>query len=135
MIHTRKTRTTVGAAALLLGSVFPLTAVAQQFGGADPTFASIVAGLMELINTSIIPVIMGLAVVLFLWGVADWMLHLDNEQKRQEAKRFMLYGIVVLFVMFSVFGIIEIVQRTFLDGGVGGGVPQEETPFPSTLDA
>ena len=51
---------------------------------------------------ALIPVIFGLALVFFLWGLTKFIIHAADEKKREEAKSIMLWGIIALFVMASV---------------------------------
>lgn len=46
------------------------------------------------------------AVVYFLWGVATYILQGDNEEKRSEGRQMMIYGIISIFVMVSIWGLV-----------------------------
>ena len=54
-----------------------------------------------------------LALVGFLWGAARYVLFADDAAKRKEGSTFMLYGIIALFVIISVWGLVEILGATF----------------------
>lgn len=69
--------------------------------------------LSELINTAIIPLIFTAAFALFVYGVLQYMLNPTEETKRTKGKQFMIWGIIALTVMFSVFGIIKIFGDSF----------------------
>ena len=56
---------------------------------------------------------MAVALVYFLWGVAQYVGKGDNEESRSTGAQHMLWGIVGLFIMFGVFGIIHIIMNTF----------------------
>ncbi len=60
----------------------------------------------------VVPVIIGLAVILFLWGMLKFIMASD-EAGRKEGKNFMLWGIVSLFVMVSVWGLVAILVTSF----------------------
>ncbi|MFP4539945.1 MAG: pilin [Candidatus Paceibacterota bacterium] len=68
-------------------------------------------------------IVMGLALVFFLWGMAKFILHAGNETDRENGKQVMLWGLIALFVMTSVWGIIN-----FMQGEIFGGSPEDE-PF------
>jgi fumarate reductase subunit D len=74
---------------------------------------SIFKYILNLINSYIIPIIIGLAVVAFLWGMFKLINAGDDEGKRKEAKDIIIYGIVGLFVMVSVWGLVNILVGTF----------------------
>lgn len=53
------------------------------------------------------------ALVVFFWGIFRFVTNMDGTSEREEGKRSMLYGIIGMFIMVSVFGIIRVVLRTF----------------------
>ncbi len=55
---------------------------------------------------SVIPVLVGLAVIYFFWGVGQFILHdAGNDKAREDGKKKILWGIIALFVMISLWGI------------------------------
>ncbi len=62
--------------------------------------------------SSVIPVLIALGVVGFMWGI---VLYLFGKNK-DEGKMFMLWGIIALFVMTSVWGLVGILRGTLFDG-------------------
>jgi hypothetical protein len=67
-----------------------------------------------IIGSSIIPFIFAVAVVMFIWGVVKYfIINADEEKKRAEGKQFMLWGIIALAVMISVWGLVNILGTTF----------------------
>lgn len=80
-----------------------------------------------IINNSVIPFIFALAVVLFIWGaVKFFIINADEEAKRQQGKQFMIWGIIALTVMISVWGLVSILKVTFI--GPGASVLPHVTP-------
>lgn len=61
--------------------------------------------------TILIPLIFAAAFVLFLWGVLKFMYAADATKKK-ESQKLIWYGLIGLFVMVSVWGIIKIVGTT-----------------------
>ena len=72
--------------------------------------------LMKSINAKILNPLIGLfislAVVFFLYGVIEFIAGAANEDKRTEGKKHMVWGIIGLFIMVSVFGIINLIMGT-----------------------
>lgn len=79
-----------------------------------------------LINNSIIPFIFAIAIVMFVWGaVKFFIIGADEESKREQGKQFMIWGIIALAVMISVWGLVGILTSTF---GVNGSVLPQVRP-------
>jgi len=62
------------------------------------------------------------SLLVFIWGIAKFIWASGDEKKLEEGKRLMFWGIIALFVMVSVWSII---QFFFSDvfGGYGVGLP------------
>ena len=61
----------------------------------------------------VIPVIMALALVAFLWGLAVFMLEAGDESAQKRARLMIAWGVLGLFVMFSVWGLVNVLLGTF----------------------
>lgn len=66
-----------------------------------------------IIANSVIPLIFALAVVIFIWGVVQYVINTDEEAKRAKGRQFMIWGIIALTVMVSVWGLVAILRNTF----------------------
>lgn len=70
-------------------------------------------GIIGILNTVIVPVIFALAFVVFVWGVLNYFfLHGGEEAKRAEGRQFVLWGILGMVVLFSVWGFVNILLST-----------------------
>ena len=49
----------------------------------------------------------------FLYGVLKYLRKSSDETEREEGRQMMLYGIIALFVMVSVWGLVGVVAGTF----------------------
>ncbi len=63
------------------------------------------------------------AMLMFIWGLVMFIAKSGNEQAVAEGKKRMIWGIVALFVIVSVWGLVSLLQHLT---GIGGGV----TPAP-----
>jgi len=61
----------------------------------------------------VIPLLIAVAVVIFLYGVVKYITAGASEESRKEARSVMLYGIIGLFVMVAVWGLVNILMGTF----------------------
>lgn len=90
---------------------------------------------IDLVNV-LIYLIISLALVGFLWGVVRFLFSGSNEKLRTEGRKFMLYGILTLFVMTSMWSIIylfkDFIGEDYVgdinSGDDGVGSPQQ-APF------
>lgn len=90
-------------------------------------FQDLITYIICLINSSIIPLIFTVAMVMFIWGVVNFfIINADEEAKREQGRQFMIWGIIALAVMLSVWGLVGIVGSTF--GIKGGNVLPQVTP-------
>jgi|SRR3989338_6185524 len=72
-----------------------------------------------IIGKSVIPFIFAIAMVMFIWGaVKFFIIEADEEAKRAQGKQFMIWGIIALTVMISVWGLVGILTNTFFGSGV-----------------
>src|SRR3989344_2505513 len=86
----------------------PLVALAQT----TTSLEGVLAILARLINLAI-PVLIGASVLVFIWGLFIYMTNVGDEEKQKEGKSIMIWGIIALFVMFSVFGLVNLLIGTF----------------------
>lgn len=76
---------------------------------------------IDYVGTAI-PIVMSLAVLAFFWGLAKFILNAGSEEARDEGKNVMKWGIVALFVLVSVWGIVAFISNDIL-GFTPSGYP------------
>ena len=76
------------------------------------TIAELLGKLTNILN-QIVPILIGLAVFVILWGIFTYITKAGEEEKRAEAKKFILYGIIGVFIMLSLWGLVGILVNTF----------------------
>lgn len=85
-------------------------------------FKSFADWIVGTIVNPLIPVLFGIALVAFLYGVFLFIASSANEKARESGRLYIMYGLVGLFVMLSVWGLVAILTGTI---GLGtGGLPQ-----------
>jgi len=121
----RNLRIVGGALSLLL---IPFFAFAQVGGvnNANRNLDTFLVKIQQWINV-IMPIIIALALLYFLWGVLRYMMASGDEGKRKEAQSVMLFGIIALFVMVSVWGLVSFLAST-LGIDQGGTVGPTDIP-------
>ena len=81
--------------------------------------------IVEIVNNAVI-LIIALAVAYFLWGVAKYILHSDDAKAMEEGRSMMIYGIIAIFVMVSMWGLVNLLDATFF--GIDSGLNNTELP-------
>jgi hypothetical protein len=65
-----------------------------------------------IINEYLIPIAIGMEVVLFTFGIVQYIANAGNETQRQQGSQFIMWGIIALFVTLSFWAIVGVLQRT-----------------------
>ncbi len=106
--------------------IFFLLASSTAFGQSitpsiEPQNARDMACIFINLLLDFVPYIVVIAVGAFIMGLIRYVSHGDNEEKRSEGTKMMIYGTVGLFFMVSVWGILNIFVSSF---GLPFGIPQ-----------
>lgn len=97
---------------LLLVAFTPAIAFAQNGGQ--------LYQILDIVRTTlgyIMPIVIVLGVIWVIWGIIQFVTN-TNEEERAKAKMHIVYGVVGLFVIISLFGLVGFIQNLL---GVGGG--------------
>ncbi len=110
---------------IVLGSM-PLMALAQNATGCASvtlgTIQSIICKIGNILDT-VIPILVVLGVVYFVWGVVQFVISTDEEAKAK-GRSHMIYGIIGLVVIVAMWGLVGIVTKTFdLNGSANVTIP------------
>lgn len=98
---------------ILILSSIGLAGIALPALAATTNFKDLVQQiLIGKILAPIVPLLIGLGVVVFIYGVLVLMFS-EGGEKKEEGKQFMLWGIIGVFVMVSLWGLVAIVSGTF----------------------
>jgi hypothetical protein len=103
---------------LVLSSA-PFVAFAQTTGGTPSvcsggqitTIQSLICKFNEILG-AILPLLIAIGVVVFVWGVIQFVIASDEEAKTTGRDR-MIYGIIGLAVIIGLWGLVRIVTNTF----------------------
>ncbi len=68
-----------------------------------------------------------IALVVFLYGVMEYIRGAASEDKRKKGRQHMLWGVIGFVIMFGVFGIITFLTRTF--GIKGATINKDQQTF------
>lgn len=85
----------------------PILVNAQYLTGTTGIFEDI----LDLVETILIPLAFTCALLFFFWGVAKYIRSAGNE--KEEGKKIMVWGVVALFVMSTIWGLVAFIGGEF----------------------
>jgi len=102
---------------LSLPLFLPILAIAQSSVSlpnpqSPSNFGDLVTMILGFI-AYLIPLLIALGLLVFFWGMAKFILHAEDEGKREEGRQLMMWGVIGLFVMVSFWGLTKILLGTF----------------------
>lgn len=109
--------------ATTFGTVLILTAPAAAFAAAP---GNTLQGFLEtMTNIVILATPFAAALLYFFWNLAVLLFTLDDAEKKKQARARMIFGIIALFVLFTVAGLVAVLQRSIFGSttGTGGNAP------------
>lgn len=95
------------------------------------TLGEILKSITASVFQPLITLAMVVATVVFLWGILKYM-QAAGDEDIGEAKRFIIYGLVGLFIMSSVWGLVTMIKDTILGGGPSNTSPRPTQTLPSS---
>jgi hypothetical protein len=108
----KKTLLTLGSTAAMFA---PLMASAATAGASAQSIIGVIIG---IVNT-LIPFMLALALLAFFWGLVRYIWNSGDAEAQAAGKGIMIWGIIALFVMVAVWGLVGVVANTF-NIGTGG---------------
>lgn len=109
--------------ALLFLSVLSAPSIAFA---APRTFVELASYLVFIMN-NMVAVLIVLGLVVYFWGITSTIHKMGSEDGAEARKNYFFWGIIALFVMVSVWGILRLLQNTLFGGqgpNIGGGSGQ-----------
>lgn len=101
-------------AATAIGAFAPAFAFAAPLAtGFGPTLQSTVDTIGAVVN-ALIPIAFAAALLFFFWGLAKYLL--GDATEHEKGRNLMIWGVIALAIMASVWGIAAVLRTTF---GVG----------------
>lgn len=82
----------------------------------ENNFSSLVNTIISAVLNPLIALFIGAAVVYFLWGVLKYVRQSGDEKAREEGRKMIVYGLIAIFVMVSVWGLVNVLSGTFQFG-------------------
>ncbi len=92
----------------------PVVAFAQVSLGGNPCKSAELGGLICKVNEIfglIVPVLVALGIIYFVWGIITYVIA-DDEETKSAGRSKIIYGIIGLAVIVSMWGLVRILTRT-----------------------
>jgi hypothetical protein len=80
------------------------------------TSAATIPGIIDSFTTALgtfVPVGVALAVLVFAWGIISMMLAGMDDKSLADGRKRMIWGVVGLFVIISIWGLVALLQQLF----------------------
>jgi len=87
-------------------SIASLSALPLLAFGATQTLEGVM-NKIDTIVSYIVPFLLTLALIYFLWGLVKYIMNAGDEEERKKGRGMMIWGVVALFVMVSVWGLVS----------------------------
>lgn len=100
---------------LAFNLIFPILVLAQDRNSVNKTpgtLGGILDELFEILSV-VLPVLFILATLLFISGLILYLSAANKEDKQKEARNIMIWGVIILFVIVAVWGLVEVLKNTF----------------------
>ena len=92
-------------------SLLPVLALAQALVTTDAV--TLFNSILSILNGIVVPLLIIIAVVVIIFGAFQFVTGAGDPEKRKEGRDKILWGIVGIVVMFSIWGLVNIVLSTF----------------------
>lgn len=98
-----KLLTKIFSIGLLMSPVYVFAQTSVNFSWAN-SLVNAISYLVELL----IPLAIGIGLLFFIWGLVQYIAASGDDGAKQEGKNKMIWGVIALFVIVSVWGIIAL---------------------------
>ena len=96
----------------IIKKIIPFGLMAAPFVAGAATVSGIISLAQGWVN-AILPLLVGIAVLVLIVGIIRYITAGEDEERRGKARGLMIYGIIGLFVMVSMWGLVFFLGSTF----------------------
>ncbi len=112
---------------------FPMAFAAAQIAtsGGGGEFQTLLKNILDFINTVLIPFIIGIGFLVFVWGMFKYFIAGGaDEEKRESGKQLMIYATLGFVLIIVFWGIVNLLTNSIgLEGETLEDRPVIEVPF------
>lgn len=123
MSYMKKGSILLGIGTMLFTPVVASAQLGQPELGRTDT---LISNIGDIVNT-LTPIVLGIIVIAFLWGLAKYVYNADDEEARKQGKNIMIAGVIALFLASAIWGIVAWLEAEFgVSGDFTGDAPTVE---------
>jgi len=78
-----------------------------------PSILPFIYKVNSLIINPIIILVFSIAFLIFFFGIFQFIKNAADGAKREDGKKKIMYGLIGMFIMFSAYGLVRLVLKTF----------------------
>ncbi|OHA16517.1 MAG: hypothetical protein A3G52_00230 [Candidatus Taylorbacteria bacterium RIFCSPLOWO2_12_FULL_43_20] len=97
---------------ITLALISPVFVFAQNDARDLPLLGTLIPQFGNLVG-KLTTIVFAVALLVFFWGVAKYIFLSGSEEAKARGKRIMTGGIIALFIMVSIWGIVEFIRKDF----------------------
>jgi uncharacterized membrane protein YidH (DUF202 family) len=116
----------------LIGLLFlmPSLVTAQGFDPSGGAFGALLANILIFVNEVLIPFIIGIGFLAFVWGMFKFfILGGADEEKKEQGKSLMIWATIGFVLIIIFFGVVNLLtSSTGLSGDTIRNIPRVEVP-------
>lgn len=119
--------------AVLAFAAILIPAIASAQFGEDPRLSNVQTLVLSIdrIVGFLVPIVFTLGLVAFFWGLAVYIFTAASDEGKTRGRRIMVGGIIALFIMASIWGIVSFIGQALDIGSEGSQtVPGVVNPNP-----
>lgn len=95
-----------------LAFIPPTTGTGGTSGGLGGSIIPVINDIITIVG-ALVPFMLTLAVLYFLWGLAKFVLAAGDEGARESGRSIMVWGVIAITVMVSLWGLVALLQEIF----------------------
>ncbi len=89
-----------------------LVDIARAATDSTAAFSSVIDPIISNIVQPLVELMFAVAVIVFVWGVVEMLMHGDDATARENGRNHMLGGIAGIVIMISAWGIVFFISNT-----------------------
>lgn len=117
-----------GSTGMLLSPVLALAQFDQAGGVANTGFANFILNVTEFINAYLVPGVMALAFLAFVWGMFQYFIAGGgNDEAREKGKNLMIYAVLGFVMIIILWGLVNFIASSIGLEGETIAIPSAPT--------